>query len=66
LSGKVCLLDTIHGRPEVVDEHRSLRGDCGGGLRIGKGGSITEGEDVGELGRLSRGGIDSDPSSSIS
>jgi len=43
-----------------------LRGDGGSGLGIGKGGSVTKGEDVCEFGRLCCCGIDGNPSGSIS
>jgi hypothetical protein len=66
LSREILLLDTIHGRSEVIDENGSLRRDSGGGLGVGKRRSVSEREDVGEFRRLGGGSVDSDPSSSIS
>jgi hypothetical protein len=58
-------LSAVVERAEVVDKNRRLRSDSSDSLRVRHTRRITKREDVGELGALSRRGVDSDPSGGI-
>ena len=59
-------LRAVVQRAQVVDEDGRLARDGGGRLRVGERRRIAEREDVGELGRLGRCGVDGDPPGGVS